>query len=62
MENFYSTVYQAILRLIPYQTLKAIVLASPGFTKDSVRQAQRTVVLTAKGNFSYTTISFSKRL
>ena len=37
MENFFSTIYQAILRLIPYQTLKAVVIASPGFTKDSVR-------------------------
>ena len=36
MDNFFSTVYQAILRLIPYQTLKAVVIASPGFTKDSV--------------------------
>lgn len=36
MENFFSTVYQAILRLMPYQTLKAIVIASPGFTKESV--------------------------
>lgn len=37
MDNFYSAVYQAILRLIPFQSLKAIVIASPGFTKDSVR-------------------------
>jgi protein pelota len=37
MDNFYQTVYQAILRLLPYQDLKAIVIASPGFTKDSVR-------------------------
>jgi stalled ribosome rescue protein Dom34 len=36
MDNFFSAVYQAILRLIPFQTLKAIVIASPGFTKDSV--------------------------
>ena len=39
MENFFGTVYQAILRLIPFQTLKAVVLASPGFVKDSVGQA-----------------------
>ncbi|WWD02790.1 mRNA surveillance protein pelota [Kwoniella europaea PYCC6329] len=36
MENFLSTVYQAILRLIPYQDLKAVVIASPGFTKDTL--------------------------
>ncbi|EIW65732.1 hypothetical protein TREMEDRAFT_70401 [Tremella mesenterica DSM 1558] len=36
MENFYSAVYQAVLRLIPYQTLKAIVIASPGFTRESL--------------------------
>lgn len=36
VENFFSTVYQAILRLIPFQTLKAIVVASPGFTKDAL--------------------------
>ncbi|KAK8864233.1 mRNA surveillance protein pelota [Kwoniella newhampshirensis] len=36
VENFFSTVYQAILRLIPFQTLKAIVIASPGFTRDSL--------------------------
>ncbi|WRT66178.1 mRNA surveillance protein pelota [Kwoniella shivajii] len=36
MENFFSTVYQAVLRLIPYQDLKAIVIASPGFTRDSL--------------------------
>ncbi|ORX36829.1 pelota [Kockovaella imperatae] len=36
METFFSNVYQAVLRLIPYQTLKAIVIASPGFTKESL--------------------------
>lgn len=36
METFFNQVYQAILRLVPFQTLKAIVIASPGFTKDSV--------------------------
>ena len=36
MENFLQTVYQAILRLIPFQSLKAVVIASPGFTKDTV--------------------------
>ncbi|OCF36702.1 mRNA surveillance protein pelota [Kwoniella heveanensis CBS 569] len=36
MDNFFSTVYQAILRLIPFQDLKAIVIASPGFTRESL--------------------------
>lgn len=36
MDNFFKTVYDAILRLIPYQDLKAIVIASPGFTRESV--------------------------
>lgn len=36
VENFFQSVYQGIQRLIPYQTLKAIIIASPGFTKDSV--------------------------
>ncbi|WWD17470.1 mRNA surveillance protein pelota [Kwoniella shandongensis] len=36
VENFFSTVYQAVLRLIPFQTLKAVVIASPGFTRDSL--------------------------
>ncbi|RSH81591.1 Translation factor pelota [Saitozyma podzolica] len=36
MDNFFQTVYQAVLRLLPFQTLKAIVIASPGFTKDSL--------------------------
>ncbi|ORY32575.1 pelota [Naematelia encephala] len=36
MESFYKSVYDAVLRLLPYQTLKAIVIASPGFTKDSL--------------------------
>lgn len=38
MANFLSIVYQAILRLIPYDSLKAVVIASPGFTKDTVSQ------------------------
>lgn len=40
MENFFSSVYQAILRLIPFQSLKAIVIASPGFTKESVSSSR----------------------
>jgi len=36
MANFLQTVYNAILRLIPYESLRTIVLASPGFTKDTV--------------------------
>jgi stalled ribosome rescue protein Dom34 len=36
MDKFFATVYAGILRHLPLQTLKAIVIASPGFTKDSV--------------------------
>ncbi len=36
METFFANVYAAILRLIPFQTLKAIVIASPGFTRETV--------------------------
>ncbi|ODN79875.1 mRNA surveillance protein pelota [Cryptococcus amylolentus CBS 6039] len=36
VDNYHSTVYNAILRLIPFQSLKAIVIASPGFTKDAL--------------------------
>ena len=36
MEKFYQTVYQSLLRHIPFNSLRAIVIASPGFTKDSV--------------------------
>lgn len=36
MANFLQTVYTAILRLISYDSLKAVVIASPGFTKDTL--------------------------
>ena len=36
LERFYSGVYTAFLRLIPFSTLRVIVLASPGFTKDAL--------------------------
>ncbi|KAJ9112282.1 hypothetical protein QFC19_000701 [Naganishia cerealis] len=36
MDKFFSAVYAAILRHLPYQTLRAIVIASPGFTKESL--------------------------
>lgn len=36
LERFYSTLYAAFLRVIPFSTLKVIVIASPGFVKDSV--------------------------
>lgn len=36
MANFLSTVYAAILRLIPFDSLKAVVIASPGFTKETL--------------------------
>lgn len=37
MEKFFAAVYAAILRHLPFQTLRAIVIASPGFTRESVR-------------------------
>ncbi|CDZ96995.1 Meiotic cell division protein Pelota/DOM34 [Phaffia rhodozyma] len=36
MDKFFQTVYQAVLRHLPFTTLKAIVIASPGFTKDAL--------------------------
>ncbi|KJA30143.1 hypothetical protein HYPSUDRAFT_100514, partial [Hypholoma sublateritium FD-334 SS-4] len=38
MEKFYSTVFEAFLRHIPYASvsLKAIIIASPGWVRDSV--------------------------
>lgn len=36
MEKFYQTVYQSLLRHLPFNTLRAIVIASPGFTRDSL--------------------------
>ncbi|BEI81312.1 hypothetical protein CcaverHIS002_0204720 [Cutaneotrichosporon cavernicola] len=36
MASFLSTVYASILRLIPFDTLKVVVIASPGFTKDTL--------------------------
>lgn len=36
LERFYDAVYSAFLRLIPFSTLKVIVIASPGFVKDAI--------------------------
>lgn len=36
MDKFYQTVYSSLLRHLPFGTLRAIVIASPGFTKDSL--------------------------
>jgi len=36
MAKFYSTLYASLLAHIPFQTLRVIVIASPGFTRDSV--------------------------
>lgn len=35
MDRFFQTAYQSLLRHLPFQTLKVVVLASPGFTKDA---------------------------
>jgi len=57
--RFYETLYQSFLRHIPYASLRAIVIASPGFVKDAVYdyifdQATKTnnkVLLQAKSKF-----------
>lgn len=36
IERFYATVYAAFIRHIPFSSLRAIVIASPGFTKDAL--------------------------
>lgn len=36
LERFYNGVYTAFLRLIPFSTLRVVILASPGFTKDAL--------------------------
>ncbi len=36
MDKFFAQVYASILRHINYTSLRAIVIASPGFTKDSL--------------------------
>ena len=59
MARFFDTLYAALLRHIPYNTLRAVVLASPGFTKDTLydyifTEATRTgnkQLLTAKNKF-----------
>jgi len=36
LARFYETVYESFMRHIPFQSLKVIVLASPGFVNDAV--------------------------
>ena len=36
LARFYDTLYPSFLRHIPYTTLRAIVIASPGFVRDAV--------------------------
>ena len=36
LNRFYETLYQSLLRHIPYASLRVIVIASPGFVKDAV--------------------------
>lgn len=36
LQKFYDTVYDSFLRHIPYASLRVIVIASPGFTRDAV--------------------------
>ena len=43
MDKFFAAVYAAILRHLPFHSLKAIVIASPGFTRESVSSHLRDV-------------------
>ncbi|KAH8083036.1 pelota [Filobasidium floriforme] len=36
MDKFFAAVYAAVLRHLPFQTLRAIVIASPGFTREGM--------------------------
>lgn len=36
LDRFYETVYQSFLRHMPYYSLRAIIIASPGFVKDAI--------------------------
>ena len=40
MEKFFAAVYAAVLRHLPFQTLRAIVIASPGFTREGVSRPE----------------------
>lgn len=59
LNRFYETLYQSFLRHIPYTSLKAVIIASPGFVKDAVydyifEQATKTnnkALLQAKNKF-----------
>jgi len=47
MDRFFQTCFQAVLRHLPFTTLKAIVVASPGFTRDAVRRPRDSSFLLA---------------
>lgn len=57
--RYYETLYQSFLRHIPYASLRAIVIASPGFVKDAIydyifdqaTKANNKVLLQAKNKF-----------
>lgn len=59
LARFYETVYQSFLRHIPYQSLRVIIIASPGFVMDAIydyifSQAAKTnnkALLQAKSKF-----------
>lgn len=36
LQRFYDTVYGAFLRHIPYTSLRVVIIASPGFTRDAI--------------------------
>ncbi|PAV20930.1 mRNA surveillance pelota [Pyrrhoderma noxium] len=59
LQRFYETVYQSFLRHIPYASLRAIVIASPGFVRDAIydyifgqaTKANNKALLQAKNKF-----------
>lgn len=59
LNRFYETLYQSFLRHIPYASLRAIVIASPGFVKDAIydyifaeaTKANNKALLQAKNKF-----------
>lgn len=59
LQRFYETVYQSFLRHMPYASLRAIIIASPGFVRDAIydyiftqaTKANNKALLQAKNKF-----------
>lgn len=41
MDKFFGQVYEGVMRHLDYKTLRAVVVASPGFTRENVSCAER---------------------